>query len=110
MVDKLQSEAYNPVQDNFARRLNSLQRQLLDAAKRLSKHQRTAATHILVFMVSPESRSQKPYALPVQCLPICGIKDMAIREMSNKIIEATVERNMQVAGKCCFVCYNNYYY
>lgn len=101
LLDKLQSQDYDPVQDNFARKLTSLQQQLLDAIKRLSKHQRTAATHILVFMVSPESRSRKPYALPVQCLPICGIKDKTIRDMSNKIIEIMVGKNMKVAGKHC---------
>ena len=50
-------------------------------------------------MVSPESRSHQPYALPVQCLPICGIKDKTIRYMANKIIGAMMERDMKVAGK-----------
>ena len=27
---------------------------------------RTAATHVLVIMISPEERTRKPYALPVQ--------------------------------------------
>ena len=99
LMDKLESPHYDRVQDNFARRLNSVQEQMLDAVKRLSKHQRVAATHILVFMVSSESRSQKPYALPVQYLPICGIKDSTIRSMANKIIEVMVEKHMNVAGK-----------
>ena len=97
--DKLESPYYDRVQDNFARRLNSVQEQMLDVVKRLSKHQRVAAIHILVFMVSSDSRSHKPYALPVQYLPICGIKDSTIRCMANKIIEVMVEKHMNVAGK-----------
>ena len=98
LMDKLQSQDYNPVQDNFAKKLSSVQEQLINAVKKLSKHQRIAATHMLVFMVSPESRSRQPYALPVQCLPICGIKDKTIRDMANKIIGAMMERDMKVAG------------
>ena len=68
LIDKLQSTGYNPVQDNFQRQLNSTKERLTDAVKHLSKHQRTAATHVLVFMISPESRLRQPYALPVQCV------------------------------------------
>lgn len=98
-MDKLQSQNYNPVQDNFARKLNLVKEQLLDVIKRLSKHQRTEATHILVFMISPESRNRKPYALSVQCLPIRGVKDKTIRDMSNTIIKVMVDKKMKVAGK-----------
>ena len=73
--------------------------QLINAVKQLSKHQRIAATHVLVFMVSPESQSRQPYALPVQCLLICGIKDTTIRDMANKIIGAMVDGDMKVADK-----------
>ena len=99
LMDKLQSQDYNPVQNNFAKKLSSVQEQLIKAVKKLSKHQRIAATHVLVFMVSPESRSRQPLALPVQCLSICGIKDKTIRDMANKIIGAMMERDMKVAGK-----------
>ena len=59
-----------------------------------------AATHVLVFMVSPKScRSRQPYTLPVQCLPICGIKDKTIRDMANTFIGAMMKRDMKVAGK-----------
>ena len=81
------------------KKLSSVQEQLINAVKKLSKHQRIAATHVLVFMVSPESRSRQPYALLVQCLPICGIKDKTIRDTANKIIGAMMERDMKVAGK-----------
>jgi len=54
-MDKSQSQEYNFVQDNFAKKLSSVQEQLINAVKKLSKHQRIAATSVLVFMVSPES-------------------------------------------------------
>ncbi|SMN02438.1 hypothetical protein SPONN_1067 [uncultured Candidatus Thioglobus sp.] len=99
LIDKLKCTDYDPVQDNFARKLGSVRQQLLDAVKALSKHQRNKATHVLVFMVSPESRNRQPYALPVQCLPIRGLKDTTVRDMADNIISAMVDREMKVAGK-----------
>ena len=40
LMDKLQSQDYNPVQDNLAKKLSSAQEQLINAVKKLSKHQR----------------------------------------------------------------------
>ena len=53
----------------------------------------------MVFMISPESRNHKPYALPVQCLPITALKDQQCRELANQIIAAMVKRNMKVVGR-----------
>ena len=66
---------YDFVIGNVAKSLASLCIALLDEAKRLSKQQRIVAMHMFMLMISPESRSCKPYALPVQCLPICGLRD-----------------------------------
>ncbi len=55
LMDKLQSQNYDRVEENFARQLDSAKQKLSEAVKRLSKFQRTAATHIMVFMISPES-------------------------------------------------------
>lgn len=98
LMEKMEYPDYNAVEDNFQRKLASTKQLLLDAVKKLSKHQRTAATHVLVFMISPESRNRQPYALPVQCLLIRGIKDKTIRGMADKIIAAMVDRKMNVAG------------
>jgi len=57
---KCQDESCDLVQENVARRLNTLRGRLEDAVKKLCKHQRTAASHIFVVMVSSESRKQKP--------------------------------------------------
>ncbi len=99
MSEKKQDEQYDLVKENVARKLSSTRGELLEAVKKLSRHQRSAATHIFVFLVSPKSRSRKPYALPVQCLTIRGLKDQQTRDLANFIISAMVERNMKVAGK-----------
>ena len=49
-------------------------------------------------MISSETRQNKPYALPVQCLPISSLKDVQARELCNHIVAAMVERGMKVAG------------
>ena len=96
LKDQLQDECYDPVRQNTAKALKSLQNQLIDMVRRLSKHQHTAATHIFVIMVSSESRNRKPYALPVQCLPVKALKDQQVRDIANKVM---VERRMNVAGE-----------
>ena len=65
----------------------------------LYKHKRTAATHIFVVLISTESRSKKPYALPVQCFSYTGISVTEMRAVLNRIITAMVDRNMHVNGE-----------
>lgn len=97
---------------NVSRKLTSIREILLIAVKKLSKHQRQAASHTFVFMISSETRTVSPYALPVQCLPICGLKDKQARELCNHLVAAMVERGMNVAGKMnnlAIVCPFNYH-
>ena len=101
---KCQNESCDLVKENVASALTSLSKRLEEAVKKLSKHQRTAASHIFVVLISRESRSRKPYALPVQCLPIRGLKDKQAREIANRIIAEMTERNMKVAGEACVKC------
>ena len=49
-------------------------------------HQCTAATHILVFMISNEEWRKKTYAVPVHCLPYKGLADLTVGVLANKII------------------------
>ena len=92
------------MKENVACALTSLSKRLEEAVKKLSKHQRTAASHIFVVLISRESRSCKPYGVPVQCLPIRGLKDKQAREIANRIIAEMTERNMKVAGEDVFTC------
>ena len=66
--------------------------------KGVTCHQRTAATHILVFMISNEERRKKPYAIPVQCIPYKSLSDSKVRELANQIIHEMTNRKMKVAG------------
>ena len=70
-----------------------------DFVKEVVRHQRNSATHILVFMITPEERNKKPYALPVQCLPYKGVSDARVRKLADQIIQEMVKRNMKVAGQ-----------
>lgn len=83
---------------NIPRKLTNLRAHATLFVKGGTCLRRTAATHLLVFMISPESRSQKPYALPIQCVPYKGLSVGAIRALQNKIIEEMVKRKMKMAG------------
>lgn len=102
--DKMKTVS-NDVELNIARSLTSLRGKLTGFVKKLSKHQRTPAIHIFVFMISPESRNRKLYAPPVQCLPIGSLKDRQVRDLADKVINEMVKRNMKVAGTLIFVIY-----
>ena len=78
--------------------LRSLRLKLNSFTKGVTQHQRTPATHVLVFMISTEDRRKRPYALPVQCIPYKGLTDAKIRKLANKIITEMTKRKMNVAG------------
>lgn len=83
LKDKVADRQYDTVKENTTRTLKCLQ---IEIVKKLSKHQRTAATHTFVVMVSPDSRNRTPYALPVQCLPIKALRDEQVRDIANKVV------------------------
>lgn len=62
------------------------------------RHRRTAATHVLVIMISTEYRSKKPYALPVQCLSYTGMSVSDLRQIINNVVLKMKEVGMQVTG------------
>lgn len=99
LVSKMSDPMYDAVEDNLARKLTSTREKLVSFVRGVTKFKRTAATHILVVMISTEDRKQKPYAIPIQCLPYKGLKDMEVRDLIDKIIKEMVDRNMKVAGK-----------
>ena len=66
--------------------------------KRVTKYKRVAATHILVLMISPEQRTSKPYALPVQCIAYKSLKDSEVRKIANELVKEMSLRGMKVAG------------
>ena len=85
--------------ENIARRLTKLRSRLAEFIKQSTRQRRVAATHVLVIMISPEDRSKKPYALPVQCIPYSGMPHQTLRKLLNSLVKEMVARNMSVAGK-----------
>ena len=86
------------VEYNIPRKLTDLHARATQFEKGVTCLRRVTATHLLVFMISHESRNQKPYTLPIQCVPYKGLSVRAIRALANKIIEEMVKRKMKVAG------------
>ena len=89
-------------------RLSQVKSLLQDIVKGFYRYRRTAATHVLVIMISTETRTKKPYALPIQCLPYRGLTDSEIRVLLNSVIKEMALLGMKVAGRHTFPCiYNN---
>ena len=72
---------------------------MIDFVKQLSKFKRTPATLVFVIMVSSELQRKKPYTLPVQCLPYCGLNEKDIRQFISCLINEMVKVGMSVRGK-----------
>ena len=94
----MKESASSRERNNVSLRITNLRSELTKFEKILTHHQRTAATHCLVIMISAEERNRKPYALPIQCLPYKGLKDSEIRDIGNKVIQEMHKRGMKVAG------------
>ena len=77
--------------ENIPSQLKVIRQKLVNSIKGVTRRQRTATTHILVFMISTGDWRRKPYALPVQCIPYKGIGDTMVRELANKIISEMVK-------------------
>ena len=84
--------------------LFSIKIRLRECAQCLTRHKRTAATHILVTMVSPCERNRKPYVLPICCMPYASLNEAQARAHINLVIDEMVKRNMKVAGKYMIPC------
>ena len=91
------------IQANVAGRLGSVRESLSTFTRDLSRHQRSPASHIFVFMISAEQRNVKPYALPVQCLPYHSINQVVMRQLLSDLVKEMKSRGMNVIGK--LMCY-----
>lgn len=67
--------------------------------RNLFKKKRTAATHVLVLMLSDEKRSKKPYALPVRYVPCRTLKDQFIRDLTKDLKVEMKKRDLNLTGK-----------
>ena len=98
LSDNIADRLYDTVGDSFSCKLSHFREQLLSFVKLVTRFRRTAATHILIVMISTEDRRSKPYALPIQLLPYVGIQDMEARALINKVIQEMVNRGTKVSG------------
>jgi len=73
-----------------------VEKEHLDYLRFLYGKKRTAATHVLVLMLSDELRKTKPYALPVQYIPYESLTDNEVQGFCNKL-----KRKMKVYGVKC---------
>ena len=75
----------------------------MEVLKDLYRFKRTPATHIFVYMISSALRNQKPYALPVQCVPYSTLMERDMQRMVNAT--EMVSHGMKVAGKNLCISY-----
>ena len=108
LEDKLEDVGCNNVAENVAKCVTCLKTLMTSFVKKLAKNQRNAAGYIFVVMISPQSRSHKPYALPVQCLPIKGVRDLTVCKLANNIITEMTKRHMKVAGTYIYAVISDY--
>ena len=97
-LDVLSSPATSQQELNLPRMLCSILKKRTNVITRITRFRRKPATHIFVLMISTELRNQKPYALPVQCVPYAGLKEVDIRMLINKLVTEMVALGMKVVG------------
>lgn len=89
-----------------AKSLGFLKPDLQTYTMNVFKKKRTAATHLMVFMVSSERRKEKPYALPVWYLPFSSETDATVRTWTNSLKESLVASGLNVIGDYYSSVYN----
>ena len=75
--------------------IRNLERSIMQYYKDFYSKKRSPASHLLVFMLADELRNVKPYAVPIQFLPIKSITDDQIRQLEHEI-EALMKTNEMV--------------
>ena len=85
-------------QCNPPRKLTAIRKQLVQFIKRVTRFRRKPATHMFVLMISSELRNQKPYALPVQCVPYAGLKEIDIRRLVSAVVKKMIGSGLYVSG------------
>ena len=83
---------------NAASKPTSIRTLLLAFIKQVPHFRRTPATHVFVLMLSYDLHDQKPYALPVQCLPYAGLKEIDIWRIITDLCKAMISHGMKVSG------------
>lgn len=99
LLDKVRNTSFDLTTANVPRKVSDVRSALLTFVTALSKHTRTAASHIFIFMISSDKRDKKPYAIPIQCVSYRGMKEATLRRLTDQIVHEMHQRQMKVAGK-----------
>lgn len=83
---------------NVPEKITNIRATLSGLIKRTSHFRRTPATHVFVLMVSSETCDKKPYALPVQCVPYCGLKESDLRSLVNNLCKEMKQLGLKPSG------------
>lgn len=94
----LESASSDELQETTAATIQKLAVKIKAYLCDIYKKRRTAASHVLVTMLSDERRTKKPYALPVQFIAYESLKDQHIRDFNRDIKKKMVERGLKVVG------------
>ena len=81
------------------RNLTALKSSLLIDLKELFSKKRTAASHVLVFMIADELRNKKPYAIPVRFMPLKSLTDLKLRKLEMYLEDVMRSEGMTVVGR-----------
>ena len=71
----------------------------LQYLRELYTKKRSPASHLLIFMISDELRSRKPYANPVRFLPYHSLTDAKLRDLELEVESDMKSLGMNVVGK-----------
>ena len=79
--------------------VRALKTPLKEYTKGMTDKKRTAATHLMIFMISDEARNTKPYALPVRFMPVRCVTDAKMRLLREELRTEMTKIGMTVVGK-----------
>ena len=85
--------------------MNLCQEKLRDFIRSCTRHKRTAASHVLVTMISPSERNRKPYALPISCIPYVSLSEENACKIINTVVQEMCKRGMKVGGMYMYLYY-----
>lgn len=83
---------------NIPADVSALKKELPPYIKGVNTKKREAASHLLLFMISDELRSYKPYAVPVRVIKYKSITDAKIRELKEELQKAMRDCGMTTVG------------
>lgn len=89
------------------RKLTSIRSERVDSTRRITQLKCTPATHVFVFvfMIGNEAQNQKPYELPIQCVPYAGVNETNIQRLVTALVKykSEMHKNNETQSSICGV-------